>query len=109
MAKSVYLLYEADAWLSYDSMVLLGVFDSNEAMLEAVSTLARKELEKDPNHFRTFDEGDCPKTLSEEERDEIVESVIDEFTNNNLQTQAYSTNYYATEAELNHLDEDGIR
>lgn len=109
MAKNVYLLYEADAWLSYDSMVLMGVFDSDEALLDAVGTLARKELEKDANHFRSFDEGDCPETLTEDETDSIVEKVIDEFTSNNLQTQAYDTNYYAIETELNHLDEDGIR
>ena len=103
------MLYEADAWLSYDSMVLLGVFDSYEALLDAVGTLARKELEKDVNHFCSFDEGDCPETLTEEETDSIVEKVIDEFTSNNLQTQSYDTNYYATEVTLNELDEDGIR
>ena len=109
MEGQVYLLYEADAWLSFDSMVLLGVFDNEEAMLDAVRTLARKELEKDANHFRSFDEGDCPEALTKEETEGIVEEVIDDFTRSNLQTQAYNINYYATTAILNHLDEDGIR
>lgn len=118
MAQTVYLLYEADAWLSYDSMVLLGVFDSDENLLGAVGNLVRDELKEDINHFRQFDESEAPTkeelaAMSDEERealyDELQEQVQDEFLNNNLQTQAYQINYYATEATMNHLDTDGIR
>ena len=118
MAQTVYLLYEADAWLSYDSMVLLGVFDSDEALLGAVGNLVRDELKEDINHFHSYDEGEAPtkqelEAMTEDDLealyDDIQERVQDEFLNNNLQTQAYQINYYATEATMNHLDTDGIR
>jgi len=110
--RDCYLLYETDAWNSEDSKVLLGVFQGDEELLNAVRTLARKELEKDINHFNQFDE-DALDDMTDEERkqaiDDCIEMVIDEFTDNNLQTQAYDTNYYATTAMINVLDEDGIR
>ena len=110
--RDCYLLYETDAWNSEDSKVLLGVFQGDEELLNAVRTLARKELEKDINHFNQFDE-DALDDMTDEERkqaiDDCIEMVIDEFTDNNLQTQAYDTNYYATTAMINELDEDGIR
>ena len=96
-------------------MVPLGVFTSDERLLDAVRTLVRKELEKDINHFRTFEEGEEPemKKLTDQERKEIYSDiqgqVIDKFCSNNLQTQCYDTNYYATQVTLDHLDEDGIR
>lgn len=110
-----YLLYETDAWNSEDSKVLLGVFQGDEELLNAVRTLARKELEKDINHFETYDEDSLEEaqTLTGKERDEeidsIIEQVIDHFTDCNLQTQNYDTNYYATTAMINELDKDGIR
>ena len=112
------MLYEADAWLSYDSMVLLGVFDSDENLLGAVGNLVRDELKEDINHFRQFDESEAPTkeelaAMSDEEREELydslVEPIVDEFTKQNLQTQCFDYNFYATEVTLNELNEDGIR
>lgn len=113
--RDCYLLYETDAWNSEDSKVLLGVFQGDEELLNAVRKLARQELEKDINHFNTYDEDSLEEAQAltgkerEEEIDSIIEQVIDHFTDCNLQTQAYDTNYYATTAMINELDEDGIR
>ena len=96
MEGQVYLLYEADAWLSYDSMVLMG----------AVSELVRDKVANQGVTFKDVDSDD----EEEETLDEITERIVDEFFNNNLQTHGnYEVNLYATTAELNHLEEDGIR
>lgn len=106
MEGQVYLLYEADAWLSYDSMVLMGVFDSDEALMGAVSELVRDKVANQGVTFKDVDSDD----EEEETLDEITERIVDEFFNNNLQTHGnYEVNLYATTAELNRLEEDGIR
>ncbi len=116
MEEQAYLLFEADAWLSYDSMVLMGVFTSEEAFHEAVAQLIRSRLESDGmNAYNTYDEEDLEKAeaMTGEEREQeinsIVENVVDEFFSSDLQTQSYDTNLYATYVTLNKLDENGIR
>lgn len=118
MEGQVYLLYEADAWLSYDSMVLMGVFSNDEDMLDAVRTLAKSRLRDNINAYRSFEEGEEYTdeelaAMSDEEREELydslVEPIVDEFTKQNLQTQCFDYNFYATEVTLNELNEDGIR
>jgi hypothetical protein len=51
--------------------------------------------------------------MSDEEREELydslVEPIVDEFCKQDLQTQCFDYNFYATEATLNELNEDGIR
>ena len=116
MNEMAYLLYEADAWLSYDSMVLMGVFTSETAFHEAVAQLVRSRLEIDGmNAYNSYDEESLEEveTLTGEERekeiDGIVEKVAEEFFGNDLQTQSYDTNLYAAYVTLNELNEDGIR
>ena len=116
MNEMAYLLYEADAWLSYDNMVLMGVFTSETAFHEAVAQQVRSRLNIDGmNAYNSYDEEELEEveTLTGEERekeiDGIVEKVAEEFFGNDLQTQSYDTNLYATYVTLNKLDEDGIR
>ena len=116
MNEMAYLLYEADAWLSYDSMVLMGVFTSDTAFHEAVAQLIRSRLNIDGmNAYNSYDEESLEEveTLTGEERekeiDGIVEKVAEEFFGNDLQAQSYDTNLYAAYVTLNELNEDGIR
>ena len=114
---TLHLLWETDAWHSYDSRVLLGVFTSEENLLDAIRTLVRKELEEDINHFNSFEEGEEPteeelKAMTEDELydlyEEITDPILDEFCRNG-QTQSFSVNWDSTEVEADQLDENGIR
>lgn len=111
MEGQVYLLYEADAYLSYDSMVLMGVFSNDEDMLDAVRTLAKSRLDDDINAYNDdedIDTDDMTEDEIEATKDEIIEEIIGEFCGN-FQTQNYENNFYATEVTLNELNENGIR
>lgn len=91
MENNVYLLYTCDAWHSYSSDVLMGVFDSLSALYEGVSELIGKLIE----HFAE----------SDETTDETVERIMQEFTDCNMQTQGYRKNIFAKCVEHNKVEE----
>ena len=45
MAKKVYILYEGDQWISKRSLVPMGVFDSEENVLDAAETLLLQQID----------------------------------------------------------------
>lgn len=45
MAKKVYILYEGDEWISHKSLVPMGVFDSEENVLEAARDLLQQQID----------------------------------------------------------------
>lgn len=91
----VYLFYETDAWLSKDSMVLLGVFDS---MVNGVLALKNNgdfnELAREEAYVVYDNDNKYDKESS-------VDNVMDDLYNN-LQTQGGSEkNYYVEELTIN--------
>lgn len=91
MNNNVYLLYTCDDWMSYDSMVLMGVFSSDESLLDGVGEIVADMVDN-------FADGD-------EEPDETIERVAQEFLDCNLQTQGYDKNIFAKCVELNKVEE----
>lgn len=97
MEKSVYLLYECDRWLSRDSMVLMGIFTSEEKLFSAAKKLAR---ERGKEHLRHAKENG----YSHETQRECIEDILSELERNG-QTQQWETNYYTERVELDKLGE----
>ena len=91
--KSVFLLYEGDEWLSNDSMVLMGVFSSEESLKFNAEKLIRQRGDEhldcaEGQNFFDFDE-----TFS---KDEKISSVVDDILLELLShgaTSGWSTNY----------------
>lgn len=105
MEESVYLLYEGDEWLSTDSLVLMGIFTSDEHLKENAEELIRqrkKQHLRDAEEQTMFDFDDCDH---DEERIEIVvDDILTELLSRGS-TNGWTTNYCYTSATLNELGE----
>lgn len=97
MEKSVYLLYEADQWLSNNSLVLMGIFSSEENLFSAAEKLARK---RGKEHLRYAKENGYSHTT----QGECIEDILSELERNG-QTLQWETNYYTERVELDKLEE----
>ena len=104
--NSVYLLYEGDEWLSMDSMVLMGIFTSDEYLKVNAEKLIRERAKQhirdaegnfDPDYFE-----DC-KTF-EEKTTVVVDDILTELMSRGS-TSGWTTNYSITSATLNELGE----
>ena len=80
----VYLLYCGDAWLSTNSLVLMGVFTSVENAVNAVA----HDMSKKSGGDYTME----------------IEEVTDELAEH-LQTQGLNENWIIKECELNNFEE----
>ena len=94
------LLYEADAWLSRDSMVLMGIFTDRKALVRAVSKWIRKRAGDNFN----------PDFYSEDEEENVYERYALERQmfrdwKEYRQTHEDTVNIYTVECELNEYDE----
>ena len=106
MEESVYLLYEGDEWLSTDSLVLMGIFTSDEHLKTNAEKLIRERAKQ---HIRDAKEkfdsdyfDDC-KTF-EEKTTVVVDDILTELMNCGS-TIGWTTNYIITSATLNELEE----
>lgn len=88
---NIYLLYEADAWLSTDSKELIGVFTTEKQLFKAVKSSMR-------NRFKCgiFDRENESITTA-------TNRMFDEFVNNGYQTQSYPINLFAENVETNKI------
>lgn len=103
--KSVFLLYEGDEWLSNDSMVLMGVFSSEESLKFNAEKLIRQRGDEhlDCAEYQNF--FDYNETFN---KDEKISLVIDDILMELLSrgaTSGWSTNYSYQEATLDELGE----
>ena len=103
--KSVFLLYEGDEWLSNDSMVLMGVFSSEESLKFNAEKLIRQRGDEhlDCAEYQNF--FDSNETFS---KDEKISSVVDDILLELLSrgsTSGWSTNYLYQEVILDELGE----
>ena len=103
--KSVFLLYEGDEWLSSDSMVLMGVFSSEESL----RFNAEKLISVRGDEHLDFAEGqnffDIDETFS---KDEKISLVVDDILLELLSrgsTSGWSTNYSYQVVTLDELGE----
>lgn len=103
--KNVYLLYEGDEWLSTDSLVLMGIFTSEENLKENARKLIRQRAKK---HLKTAEQNsiyDFEYPDNDEENISIVvEGMMAELMNNGS-TNGWDVNYSYTCAELDKLEE----
>ncbi len=97
MAKSVYLLYECDQWLSRDSMVLMGIFTSKEKLFSAAKKLVKQRGKEHLRHAKGNDYGYTTQR-------ECIEDILGDLERNG-QTQQWKTNYYTVCVELDKLEE----
>ena len=99
----VYLLYETDAWISTESKVLMGIYTTDENLLNGVRKIVEDRYQNDVT-FVDMDEDEDerePETL-----EEMQERIVDEFCDNDLQTVGnYEVQLYATEVELDKTEE----
>ena len=94
--KTIYLLYEGDAWLSTSSLVLMGVFEDEYKLNEAAETLIQQHARK---NFNSED-------WSDEEYD-LEQFVYDEACHfaEGLQTVYGEVKIMAKTANMNELGE----
>lgn len=82
--KKVYLVFEGDAWLSTDSLFLMGVYDNfSKAILDILEEMS--------------DDGVLD---GEETRDSVAKMIL-----NYHETQGFDTNYIIKTANLNEWEE----
>lgn len=82
--KKVYLVFEGDAWLSTDSLFLMGVYDNfSKAILDILEEMS--------------DDGVLD---GEETRDSVAKELV-----NYHQTQGFDSNYIIKTANLNEWEE----
>lgn len=94
------LLYEADAWLSRDSMVLMGIFTDRKALVHAVCKWIRERVGDNYN----------PDFYSEDEEENVYERYALERKmfrdwKEYRQTHEDTVNIYTVECELNEYGE----
>lgn len=108
MATQIFLLYRCDAWMSTDSMELIGAFDTTDEGDAAIHEAVRNEL-RDISHGSDFDPqelgvrkcfGKYVKKDLEEARDEVIDDWLDYFFEND-QTPCLRTNLYLESVTLN--------
>ena len=101
MMKQVFLLYEGDQWLSTDSLVLMGVFTSDEELRIASDKLIHERI--DTNYEEEgYDDGEG--WSKEEMKEDFAQQILNELIENR-QTQTYTINYIIKEVEVNKLGE----
>lgn len=96
------LLYEANEWLSRDSMVLMGIFTERKALVRAVYKSIRNHLD---DNFIEDDYEDCD--LREDYpgcMNDFAHQMYREWKENG-QTQNYTVNIFTSEVELNKFEE----
>ena len=96
----VYLLYEGDAWLSSDSLVLMGIFTDKEQLKQGAIQLAEQHIVD----LFDLDDGDYEDMTEEEAQNAFIDSFIGELMNNS-QTQGYEVNFDIKAVELNKVEE----
>ena len=89
---NIYLLYEADAWLSTDSKELIGVFTNTRKMLSVVKSCMKYY----------FTEGILDIDVHETTIS-ATKNMFDEFVNNGYQTQTYPINLFIEIVETNKI------
>lgn len=99
MEKSVLLLYEGDGWLSTDSLVLMGIFDSIDELTNAAHALVNERIDEHVNY--------AIECCNEDENEITKESVLDDIIEELIETRQYlgETSYIIKEVELNKLEE----
>lgn len=104
MERTVTLLYEGDEWLSTDSLVLMGIFTSDETFKENADKLIRERGRQHVDDAEGFgyDFGDC-KTMKEK-IDSVCEDILLELCSRGS-TSGWTTNYTSTIVELDKLEE----
>lgn len=68
MAKKVYILYEGDQWISHESLVPMGVFDSWMLLMTAVTTLLQQQIDNGYHETNGNDEEYLKNALEEVEQ-----------------------------------------
>lgn len=91
--KKVYVLYEGDAWLSSDSLVIAGIFSSEYTLFQAAKKLIIKNVKIN------FDPDDYDEHYTK--NDYIEDEFI--FFKENYQTQGNKVNIMAEKYELDEL------
>ena len=96
----VYLLYEGDAWLSTDSLVLMGIFSSRKKLEAGARVLAFEHINQ------LYDKDDCAYEgmTRDEGKNACIDNVVKELMTDN-QTQGYEVNFDIRVAELNKMEE----
>lgn len=103
--KSVFLLYEGDEWLSRDSMVLMGVFSSEESLRFNAENLIRQRGDEHLDFVEDQNFFDIDETFS---KDEKISLVVDDILLELLSrgsTSGWNTNYSYQVAILDELGE----
>ena len=84
MAKSIYIVYEGDEWLSYNSMRIKCVCNSKRSAIRSI-------LKNHKMKWRDFPDYETRPT-----KKEMACEIKDEL-DNNLQTQGHTVNYFIEE------------
>ena len=108
MIKEVYLLYEGDEWLSKGSLVLMGIFTSDEQLKCNAEKLIR---ERGKQHVRHYEGQMCDgdgypedcKTM-DDKVDVVVDDILEELLLHGA-TSGWEVNYCWTVATLDELGE----
>ena len=106
MEQEVYLLYEGDEWLSTGSLVLMGIFTSQELLKCNAKKLIRERGKK---HLKfALDSmmymGNELNGTIEENIEVVVEDILEELLFRGA-TSGWEVNYCYTSATLNELGE----
>ena len=108
MSEEVYLLYEGDEWLSKGSLVLMGIFTSDEQLKCNAEKLIRERGKK---HVRDYESQmcagddyfeDCKTT--DDKVDVVVDDILEELLSRGA-TSGWEVNYCWTTAKLDELGE----
>jgi hypothetical protein len=102
--NEVTLLYEGDEWLSMDSLVLMGIFTSEETFKANAEKLIRQRAKQ---HVRDaeamgYDFDDCESRKDKE--DSVCDDILLELCSRGS-TSGWTTNYTSTMVELDKLEE----
>ncbi len=101
--KNVWLLYECDQWQSKDSMVLMGVFTSEESLKKNAKDLIRQR-ERDHWLDAKGNGWKCEGNSKEEEMASVNEGILTELCKQGS-TSGWTTNYSMLAVELDKLEE----
>ena len=102
---TVYLLYEGDNWLSRDSLVLMGIFSSEESLYCNAEKLIRERGEEHLKEHLRYDGWDFDEESTKQEKiDLVVEDILLELMSQKT-TNGWGTNYYYQAVELDVLEE----
>jgi len=97
---TVFLLYEGDEWLSSDSLVLMGVFSSEEKLEKGAKKLIWERRKEHLQYEREQAyEGDEIRGVRD-----LCADIFDDLMRHNQSDYGY-TRYLVKEVELNKLEE----